>query len=394
MPTSALNRTITQLNADLLKLDTVEQNAASDQSKADIDALGIDAATVNSLTVETSVPSGAVFTDTVYDDTSLVAAVASKENAFTKNAAFNKDFGSAAGTVCEGDDARLSDARTPLAHAHVKADITDFSDADYATAAQGALADSALQAETVTDISFNSTTKILSYTDENGTPTNIDLSAAFVDTDTIYDDSDVLKDADTASPVTAVNKLMTQDDVAGLGGGDMLKSTYDTNNNGKVDSAENADTVNSLTVETAVPVGAVFTDTTYSALSEFTNDTGYITDYTVTEADVTTHQAALSLTESQISDLGSYEPADATILKDADIGSTVQGYDANTVIDASYVHTDNNYTTVEKTKLANVADNANNYSLPNATSTVVGGVKMRYDSGTDTLYLTNDGTDA
>jgi hypothetical protein len=389
-----LNRTITQLNEDLLKLDTVEQNAASDQSKADIDALGIDAATVNSLTVETSVPAGAVFTDTVYDDTSLVAAVASKENAFTKNTAFNKDFGSAAGTVCEGDDARLSDARTPLAHTHVKLDITDFSDGDYATAAQGAKADSALQAETVTDISFNSTTKILSYTDENGTPTNIDLSAAFVDTDTIYDDSDVLKDADTASPVTAVNKLMTQDDVAGLGGGDMLKSTYDTNNNGKVDSAENADTVNSLTVETAVPVGAVFTDTTYSALSEFTNDTGYITDYTVTETDVTTHQAALSLTESQISDLGSYEPADATILKDADIGSTVQGYDANTVIDASYVHTDNNYTTAEKTKLAGIDDNANNYSLPNATSTVVGGVKMRYDSGTDTLYLTNDGTDA
>jgi hypothetical protein len=394
MPTSALNRTITQLNEDLLKLDTVEQNATSDQSKADIDALGIDAATVNSLTVETSVPAGAVFTDTVYDDTSLVAAVASKENAFTKNTAFNKDFGSAAGTVCEGDDARLSDARPPLAHTHVKSDITDFSDADYATAAQGAKADSALQAETVTDISFNSTTKILSYTDENGTPTNIDLSAAFVDTDTIYDDSDVLKDADTASPVTAVNKLMTQDDVAGLGGGDMLKSTYDTNNNGKVDSAENADTVNSLTVETAVPAGAVFTDTTYSALSEFTNDTGYITDYTVTETDVTTHQAALSLTESQISDLGSYEPADATILKDADIGSTVQGYDANTVIDASYVHTDNNYTTAEKTKLAGIDDNANNYSLPNATSTVVGGVKMRYDSGTDTLYLTNDGTDA
>ncbi len=39
-----------------------------------------------------------------------------KEDAFTKNTAFNKDFGTAAGTVCEGNDARLSDARTPLAH--------------------------------------------------------------------------------------------------------------------------------------------------------------------------------------------------------------------------------------------------------------------------------------
>jgi len=33
-----------------------------------------------------------------------------------KNTAFNKDFGSASGTVCEGDDSRLSDARDPNAH--------------------------------------------------------------------------------------------------------------------------------------------------------------------------------------------------------------------------------------------------------------------------------------
>ena len=46
----------------------------------------------------------------------------------------------------------------------------------------------------------------------------------------------------------------------GLGVGDMLKSTYDTNNSGVVDNAEK---VNGLTVETAVPVGAVFTDTVY-----------------------------------------------------------------------------------------------------------------------------------
>lgn len=36
------------------------------------------------------------------------------------------------------------------------------------------------------------------------------------------------------------------------------------------------------------------------------------------------------------------------------IGVTVQGYNANTVIDASYVHTDNNYTTTEKTKLSGI----------------------------------------
>jgi len=35
-------------------------------------------------------------------------------------------------------------------------------------------------------------------------------------------------------------------------------------------------------------------------------DAGYLTSYTVTESDVTGHQAALSITESQISDLQSY----------------------------------------------------------------------------------------
>ena len=56
----------------------------------------------------------------------------------------------------------------------------------------------------------------------------IDLNTAKeTNTDTIYDDSDVLKDADTVSPVTGVNKIITESDVAALGGGDMLASVYD-----------------------------------------------------------------------------------------------------------------------------------------------------------------------
>lgn len=41
-------------------------------------------------------------------------------------------------------------------------------------------------------------------------------------------------------------------------------------------------------------------------VSDLTNDAGYITSYTVTQADVTAHEAALTITESQISDLGAY----------------------------------------------------------------------------------------
>lgn len=54
----------------------------------------------------------------------LVPADIGAEAAFPKKTAFNKDFGSAAGTVCQGNDARLSDARTPKSHTHAVADIT------------------------------------------------------------------------------------------------------------------------------------------------------------------------------------------------------------------------------------------------------------------------------
>ena len=53
-----------------------------------------------------------------------------------------------------------------------------------------------------------------------------------------------------------------------------------------------------------------------------------VPDANITETSVTQHQAALSITESQISNLGT------TVVLDSDIGSTVQAYDATIVVDA------------------------------------------------------------
>jgi len=91
---------------------------------------------------------------------------------------------------------------------------------------------------------------------------------------------------------------------------------------------------------------------------DFTDIASTIADAQVPASAVTQHQAALSITESQISDLTSYEPADATILKDADIGSTVQAFDANYVVDATYVKTDENFTTADHSKLDGIEANA------------------------------------
>ena len=46
--------------------------------------------------------------------------------------------------------------------------------------------------------------------------------------------------------------------------------------------------------------------------------------------------------------------------------------DDNTVKDASYVHTDNNYSNTDKTKL----DSLNNYELPIASTSILGGIKL------------------
>lgn len=86
-------------------------------------------------------------------------------------------------------------------------------------------------------------------------PTNADNTAA---NETSH--ANVLVDSDAVSPVTLTNKLITQTDIGALGSGDMTKAVYDTTNNGVVDNAEK---VNGLTVGTAVPLGAVFTDTVY-----------------------------------------------------------------------------------------------------------------------------------
>lgn len=61
----------------------------------------------------------------------LDAADVGAEPAFTKNTAFNKNFGAAADTVCEGDDIRLSDTRTPKRHASSSTVYGTASQLDY-----------------------------------------------------------------------------------------------------------------------------------------------------------------------------------------------------------------------------------------------------------------------
>ena len=119
---------------------------------------------------------------------------------------------------------------------------------------------------------------------------------------------------------TATNSLL---------GGIKIGTGLSINGSGVVSvTAVGVTSYNDLTDTPTIPV----VPTTISA---FTNDSGYITDYTVTQADVTQYQAALSITESQISDLQSY----LTSVAFADLTSkptTISGYGITDAFDGNY----------------------------------------------------------
>lgn len=74
------------------------------------------AATANKVKNKLSLLSGGGQDTIIYDGSTAIAAAMNSsfigaEPAFIKNSAFNKNFGSSAGTVCQGNDGRLSDAR-------------------------------------------------------------------------------------------------------------------------------------------------------------------------------------------------------------------------------------------------------------------------------------------
>lgn len=66
---------------------------------------------------------------TIASVTSLQSALDGKEPVFSKNTGFNKNFGSTSGTVCQGNDSRLSDARMPLTHTHAIDDVSGLQSA-------------------------------------------------------------------------------------------------------------------------------------------------------------------------------------------------------------------------------------------------------------------------
>ena len=69
---------------------------------------------------------------TVAEHTSALAGKAPAVHTHTKSDITDfPAYGNTAGTICEGNDSRLSDARTPVAHTHTKSDVTDLLNSNF-----------------------------------------------------------------------------------------------------------------------------------------------------------------------------------------------------------------------------------------------------------------------
>jgi len=158
-----------------------------------------------------------------------------------------------------------------------------------------------------------------SYTDLTNKPTiptnNTELTNGAGYATTSYVDSEVAGIVDTApEALNTLNEL-----AAALGDDANFATTTSTalGNRLRVDTnAQGLTATQKTNAKTNLGLSTVATSGAYGDLSglptiptnnnELTNGAGYITDYTVTEGDVTAHQAALSITESQISDLSHF----------------------------------------------------------------------------------------
>ena len=126
-------------------------------------------------------------------------------------------------------------------------------------------------------------------------------------------------------------KTYVDNAVQQAGGGDMLKSVYDTDNDGIVDNAEK---VNNHTVLSDVPANAVFTDTTYV----FNTTYDAITNKAATMGDIASKQDVLvfktaynavsnkAVTEQDLPTIPTIGNATLTIQKN---GTTVDTFTAN-----------------------------------------------------------------
>lgn len=141
---------------------------------------------------------------------------------------------------------------TPATHTHTKSDITDFSDSDYATAAQGTTADTAVQSVKIS----GSSTEL-----KNGTSVTLPAYPTTLPASDVYDWAKAsTKPSYTASEV-GLGNVTNDAQVKGLASGTTSGHVVTWGADGYTVSDSG------FTLGKSVPADAVFTDTTYSVMT-------------------------------------------------------------------------------------------------------------------------------
>lgn len=120
-----------------------------------------------------------------------------------------------------------------------------------------------------------------------------------------------------------------------------------------------------------------------SGVAQLSNDANYLTDYTVTSGDVTAHEGDITITESQISDLGTYSTATG-VENNADVTDTANVTAAGALMDSEVTDlagikavtistlqakpSEGAFANGDKTKLDNIEANADVTDATNVTA--------------------------
>lgn len=183
------------------------------------------------------------------------------------------------------------------------------------------------------------------------------VTASGEDTFTLVSGNNVTITADATTKEITINS--TGGGGGGTSTGDMLMSVYDKNKDGIVDSAE---TINGLTASIAE---LNYVDGVTSNIQSQLNSKLEADDvYSKTEVDNKLN-GKVSVVSGKGLSTKDYTAADETA-----VGTL------KTALANGKKFTTEDFTTVLKTKLDGIEEGANNYSLPNATNAVLGGVKV------------------
>ena len=371
-------------------------------TKLDVYGTAVNAEKVNGLTVETAVPANAVFTDTTYHR--LTAEEAAEGTATTARVITAKVLADyVAGVAATAVTSLVNSSPATLDTLKELADAIG-EDPNFATTMTTALAGKLGKTETAVNAE-----KVNNHT------VNADVPENAVFTDTTYEGM-TANEASTGTGTTGrvisakvladfVNSVIEALIASAPGALDTLKELADAIGNdpnfattmvtalagklGKTETAVNAEKVNDHTVNSDVPAGAVFTDTTYSNATTSTAGLMSAEDKaklngiaegaqvnTLTgvkgnaESEYRTGDVNLSKANIGLGNVDNTADSEKSVAYAANAG-TVNGFEVHTAVPANAVFTDTTYgvATSSANGLMSATDKAILDAIPNSYAT-------------------------